>query len=115
MNKNYRLQSFKFFFTQIIILKMSIFGPKPKKQKGKEDLEVLYNNVKDLQKRLKPVSNLEKSFSDFAQNISDNRRVIFERIDEIANRHVDLRNKFDLGIEDGGKNRKINKHVNTLY
>ena len=68
---------------------MSIFGIKTHKRNN--DLDVLTMHVRDLHKRVRPITELEQRISEFQQRVHDNRNVLFQQIDTQVDRHNKLR------------------------
>ena len=68
---------------------MSIFGIKT--QKKNNDLEVLTQHVRDLHRRVRPITDVEQRISEFQQRVHDSRNVLFQQINAQVNRHNELR------------------------
>jgi len=92
---------------------MSIFGIKS--QKRNDDIETsvstLTMHVRDLHKRVKPVSDFEQRLLEFQQSVHDSRTVIFEQINTQVDRHKQLQDRLrELTID----NRLIQNKVDNF-
>ena len=68
---------------------MSIFGIKTHKRN--DYLEVLTMHIRDLHKRVKPITDVEQRISEFQQRVHDSRNVLFQQINTQVDRHNQLR------------------------
>lgn len=97
---------------------MSIFGIK--KQKRSDNIETLIMHVRDLHKRVKPISDLEQRISEFQQNVHDNRNIMLNQINTQGDRYNQLQDRVrDLTINNRLLRNSIenmkNKKVITIF
>ena len=78
---------------------MSIFGIK--KQHG--DIDTLTTHVRDLHRRVRPITNLDQRVSEFQQRVHDSRNSMLEQINTQADRFNQL--------QDRVKDLTINNHL----
>ena len=88
---------------------MSIFGIKTHKRN--EDLEVLTQHVRDLHKRVRPITDVEQRISEFQQSVHDSRNVLFQQINTQVDRHNELRDRVkELTID----NRLLRNSIDNI-
>ena len=70
---------------------MSIFGTKMRKRN--KDIETLTMHVRDLHKRVRPVTDLEERISEFQQKVHDSRSMLLEQINTQSTRYNNLQER----------------------
>lgn len=92
---------------------MSIFGIKTQKRSG--DLETLTMHVRDLHRRVKPVTDLEQIISEFQQKVHDSRNTMLAQINTQNDRYNQLQDRLrDLTINNHLLRNTVERLKDTL-
>ncbi len=88
---------------------MSIFGIRTSKSSG--DIDTLTTHIRDIHKRIRPITDLDKRVSEFQQSVHDSRNTMLEQINTQADRLNQLQDRVrDLTIN----NRLLRNNVDKI-